>query len=100
MLRGSCVTVGAFTGSPGTSCGMRVWSLPKVFHTCGKNCGKTTRSVIRFSLRAEFSRILHEAKPRKGRKIDVFADDICVNGRFIGLDSRRSSTEHRFFEQK
>jgi hypothetical protein len=25
--------------------GMYVWSLPKVFHTCGKNCGKSTRSV-------------------------------------------------------
>ena len=24
---------------------MRVWSLAKVFHTCGKNCGKSTGSA-------------------------------------------------------
>jgi len=29
---------------------MSLWSLPKVFHTCGKNCGKTARSVYLFGL--------------------------------------------------
>jgi len=31
---------------------MHVWSLPKVFHNCGKNCGNSTRSVIPHGLRA------------------------------------------------
>src|ERR1700733_3729345 len=26
---------------------MRVWSLPEVFHTCGKNCGKSQFLTIR-----------------------------------------------------
>ena len=28
------------TAGSGRSDSMRVWSLAKVFHTCGKNCGK------------------------------------------------------------
>lgn len=36
-----CVTVGLLPGQfrPCID-SMRVWSLAKVFHTCGKNCGK------------------------------------------------------------
>jgi hypothetical protein len=37
-----CVRVGGFReSSPRRSKGMRVWLLPKVFHTCGKNCGNS-----------------------------------------------------------
>jgi hypothetical protein len=35
--------------------GMLVWSLPKVFHTCGKNCGKSTSSAAVRGLDAPFS---------------------------------------------
>jgi hypothetical protein len=46
-----CVTVGVLRShaTPGAhNCSqprskpMSVWSLPKVFHTCGKNCGKSS----------------------------------------------------------
>ena len=26
---------------------MRVWSLPRVFHTCGKNCGNSRKSMAK-----------------------------------------------------
>jgi len=46
---GDCVTVGVLTFSrrfrPRLPSRMHVWSLPKVFHNCGKNCGNSTRSV-------------------------------------------------------
>ena len=29
---------------------MRVWSLAKVFHTCGKICGKSTKTVVSFGV--------------------------------------------------
>jgi hypothetical protein len=34
---------------------MCVWSLPKVFHTCGKNCGKSLGCVDRVRFEAEKS---------------------------------------------
>lgn len=45
------VTVGVLqkAGSP-RSDSMRVWSLAKVFHTCGKNCGKSTETVFSFGV--------------------------------------------------
>ena len=37
-----CVRVGVLLAAgSGRSDSMRVWSLAKVFHTCGKNCGKS-----------------------------------------------------------
>jgi hypothetical protein len=37
---------------------MRVWSLPKVFHTCGKNCGKSRRCANRARFAGEKSILL------------------------------------------
>jgi hypothetical protein len=31
----------SFTANSGRSKSMQLWSLAKVFHTCGKNCGKS-----------------------------------------------------------
>ena len=39
-----CVRVGVLLGAHSSRTdSMGVWSLAKVFHTCGKNCGKSTR---------------------------------------------------------
>src|ERR1700741_3428311 len=40
-----CARVTVLLFSPIPAELMCVWSLPKVFHTCGKNCGNSTRSV-------------------------------------------------------
>ena len=37
---------------------MLVWSLPKVFHTCGKNCGKSLGSMTLRGFEAGFSCLL------------------------------------------
>src|SRR6185295_3056323 len=37
-----CAKVGVLHRPTGTDHPMRLRSLPKVFHTCGKNCGKST----------------------------------------------------------
>ena len=39
---------------------MFVWSLPRVFHTCGKNCGNSNRSVAHRGFRLIFVRFLNE----------------------------------------
>jgi hypothetical protein len=33
---------------------MCVWSLPKVFHTCGKNCGNCKGFAVELRFRARF----------------------------------------------
>lgn len=43
---------------------MLVWSLPKVFHTCGKNCGKSLRSITLPGFEAEFPRLLVDQAPQ------------------------------------
>ena len=43
---------------------MTVWSLPKVFHTCGKICGKSTSTADRSQLPRGFSRVPRQAKPQ------------------------------------
>src|SRR4051794_18230020 len=36
----------SFTAHSGRSKSMHLWSLAKVFHTCGKNCGKSRGSRL------------------------------------------------------
>jgi len=42
-----CVRVGVLLDLPGRSDFMHLWSLAKVFHTCGKNCGKSSEMAGR-----------------------------------------------------
>src|SRR5436190_24318089 len=42
---------------------MRVWSLPKVFHTCGKNCGKSRPCADPGRFRPEKSMFLASHRP-------------------------------------
>src|SRR5262245_31443436 len=51
-----------------TADGMCVWSLPKVFHTCGKNCGNSTRSVARLSFNPRFMGVSDVAKVKSRGK--------------------------------
>jgi hypothetical protein len=44
--------------------GICVWSLPKVFHTCGKNCGNSYRSIVQLGFRACFFASPGRAKAR------------------------------------
>jgi hypothetical protein len=51
---------------------MFLWSLPKVFHTCGKNCGKSTKFSFGFEFGPEIMRISGPAKAtRSGKARDV-----------------------------
>src|SRR5437867_2971817 len=61
------------SGCSGRTFSMRVWSLPKVFHTCGKNCGKTPRSAEIGRFKAGMSLILTRAKAGKAVKMAFFA---------------------------
>jgi len=40
-----------------------IWSLPKVFHSCGKNCGKSTEIVGPALAEADFPMGSTRAKP-------------------------------------
>jgi hypothetical protein len=42
---------------------MHVWSPPRVFHTCGKSCGKCPETGFRQGFRAVFPRSGLKAKP-------------------------------------
>ena len=48
--------------------GICVWSLPKVFHTCGKNCGNSHRSIVQLGFRACFFTSPGRAKVRNTEK--------------------------------
>ena len=49
-----CVRVGVLPmACSGRIDSMRVWSLAKVFHTCGKNCGKSCEITCRPQFTAE-----------------------------------------------
>jgi hypothetical protein len=52
---------------------MRLWSLPKVFHTCGKNCGKSTKFTIGFEFGPETMRISRSAKAPRSEKVAISA---------------------------
>jgi hypothetical protein len=47
---------------------MRHWSLPKDFHTCGKNCGNSTRSALLLSYFGDFASVFAGAKPKRRMK--------------------------------
>jgi hypothetical protein len=50
-------------GGPQDPCSpMRLWSLPKVFHTCGKNCGNSSKSLRLLSFMPDFQAIYTGAK--------------------------------------
>jgi hypothetical protein len=53
---------------------MRIWSLPKVFHTCGKNCGKTPRNLEAPSRDPRFMRVMGRAKPQSRSGMGVPGD--------------------------
>jgi hypothetical protein len=53
---------------------MLLWSLPKVFHTCGKNCGKSTKFSIGFEFGPEIIRISGQAKATPGGKVAMSAN--------------------------
>ena len=49
-----CVRVGVLlSAGSGRSDSMRVWSLAKVFHTCGKVCGKSIKTAAKPRFTAE-----------------------------------------------
>jgi hypothetical protein len=77
---------------------MHVWSLPKVFHTCGKNCGNSSRSVPLLGFWLEFSRILWGAKAAEAREIGFFGRSLMMKGRKMALSPGRSSVEADFSE--
>jgi hypothetical protein len=52
-----CVRVGVLHHRNRRRPAMYVWSLPRVFHTCGKNCGNSNRSVAHRGFRLRFGDI-------------------------------------------
>src|SRR6476659_9735025 len=52
---------------------MRLWSLPKVFHTCGKNCGKSRRSARVLSVLLDFAAFIREAQAANRVKSGLLA---------------------------
>ena len=63
-----CVRVGVLLAAgSGRSDSMRVWSLAKVFHTCGKNCGKSPDLAIGCRSGPIFRRF-REGEARKRRQ--------------------------------
>jgi hypothetical protein len=54
---------------------MYVRSVTRVFHTCGKNCGNSTRSVCLHGLDAGFARVFRAAKVKTLVKPGLLALD-------------------------
>jgi hypothetical protein len=55
---------------------MRVWLLAKVFHTCGKNCGKS-RNLMQVRRFTPFFAAIQTVWPRKGSKTGL-AQLVCL----------------------
>jgi hypothetical protein len=58
---------------------MCVWSLPKVFHTCGKNCGNSIGSGLLMSPKAAIWRVSRQAKVTKRDKLALPGQRECKN---------------------
>jgi hypothetical protein len=70
-MRPECATVGVLLRPlSGRIVSMRLWSLAKVFHTCGKNCGKSIGNVVDVQNMAGNSQLPQAAAAARPAKIN------------------------------
>ena len=77
---------------------MQIRALPKVFHTCGKNCGKSGESASLLSFRLHFARLAASAKVENHAILGLPSGSILMSLGESWLRGGRRHTDALFFE--